>query len=318
MRLTKTQAYLEITHSLKEFRFKLTNYRPFSGEHGKRNMIISCTDEHAYAGGLCDRFKGMICAYAWAKANGYDFRIFHQVPYDLSTYLKPAAYDWTLKDGDMERRCGKVRLFLYRGEKGNRFLKYAPDGKQVHYYGNMDYLDRINEKYGTSYDWGELYRELFRPCDELQQLIHEFTPDTPYVSASFRFMKLLGDFDEKNHRSISSEEERQKYISECLGAIEEIKRNNPGKKVLVTSDSGTFIELASKIDGVFTVPGKRVHIQYDTNAASDEYMTCFLDFYLLTGATKVYRVCYGKMYKTKFPLCAAKVHGHELIDIEKA
>lgn len=316
MRLSKTQTYLEITHSLKEYCFKLKNYKLFTGrKDGCGNLVVCCISDKVYAGGLCDRFKGMISAYAWAKANGYGFRILHTTPYDLSVFLKHAAYDWTLKEGELSRGASSTKLFLVRGEKGGRLLKFKPDGRQMHYYGNMDVLARINDVFGKEYKWGDLFKELFKPSEELQALIDEAKPEEEYVSASFRFQKLLGDFDEKYHASINSEEARKELIDKCLAAIERIRSENPGKKVLVTSDSTTFIEAAKHLEGVFTVEGKRVHIQYDTDAAYDDYLTCFIDFYLLTESCRLYRVCFGKMYLTGFPATAALVNGRDLIDI---
>lgn len=316
MRLTKTQRYLRISHSFREVRFKLGNYKLF-GKDGEntRNIVVFRIDPRVYAGGMCDRFKGMICAYAWAKANGYSFRIIHDDPYKLSDYIKPATVDWIPKEGEISTSARGTKLFLNRSEKGERFLKYNPDGRQLHYYGNLNFLDKINAKYGTDYKWGKLFKELFVPCEELQNLVESLTPSGEYVSASFRFQKLLGDFDEKYHSSLNTAEERQALMDACLDAIRTIKEDNPGMSVLVTSDSTTFIEEASKIEGVFTVPGKRVHIQYDTTAQADEYMTCFLDFYLLTGSQKLYRVCKGKMYKTGFPVTAAMVNDRPLIDV---
>lgn len=316
MRFTKKQPYLRFSHSLKEIPFKLTNYKLF-GKDGEttRNTVVFRISPRVYAGGMCDRFKGMVSAYAWAKANGYQFRIIHDCPYSLSDYVKPAAVDWIPKDNEISTGVRGTKLFLCRSEKGDRLLGYRPDGRQVHFYGNIDFIEKLNAEYGTSYTWSGLYHELFTPTEALQKLIDRFTPEGAYVSASFRFMKLLGDFDEKYHNSLNSPEERKALMDECLDTVRRIIRENPGKSVLVTSDSSTFIGEASKIDGVFTVPGKRVHIQYDSDAASDEYMTCFLDFHLLSGAEKLYRVRTGGMYKSQFPQYAAKVNDREFIDL---
>ena len=90
------------------------------------------------------------------------------------------------------------------------------------------------------------------------------------------------------------------------------------KEIEKTPDQVALIERmvdeASKIEGVFVVPGERVHIQFDTDAKADAYLKTFLDFYLLSGAEKLYRVCAGRMYGTQFPLCASRINNRELID----
>ena len=317
MKIRKSTPYLEATHKLKEaiqntFVYKHKGSLPSA----PRKMIIACTDRRFYAGGMCDRFKGMVSAYAWAKANGYEFRISHSFPYELHDFIDCASYDWTLKPDEMSPYAADARMLYARGERtGRRLTGYRPDGRQVHYFGNMDVVEQINGTFGTDYDWGTLFRELFKPGKALQEEIDRYTPSVPYVSASFRFQHLLGDFDEKLAKKIKNAEQRDKYIKCCLDSIHKIKAMNPGKMVLVASDSGTFVEEALKIEGVFAVPGQRVHIQFDTNARSSAYLKTFLDFYLLAGAEKLYRVCAGSMYSTQFPLCASRINNRELIDL---
>ena len=317
MKLRKTTAYLEFTHALKEFRYNTFGYKHRgSSATAPGKTIIACTDPRFYAGGMCDRFKGMVTAYAWAKANGYAFRIKHDHPYSLSDYLDVAEYDWRLKDGEMSPYAADAVMLYARGEKtGRRLTGFRKDGRQIHYFGNMDVVPQINEAFGTSYDWGTLFRELFKPGKALQEAIDSYTPDIPYVSASFRFQHLLGDFDEKLAKKIKDSSERDALIAKCLGAIKDIQEQNPGHMVLVASDSSTFVDAALQLPGVFAVAGKRVHIQFDTNEKEDAYLGTFLDFYLLAGAQKLYRVCSGKMYSTQFPLCASRINGRELIDL---
>lgn len=315
-KLRKSTPYLEATHKLKEAIQNTFVYKHKGSLPGApRNMIIACTDKRFYAGGMCDRFKGMVSAYAWAKANGYEFRISHSFPYELHDFIDVAEYDWTLKPGEMSPYAADARMLYARGERtGRRLTGYRKDGRQIHYFGNMDVVPQINQAFGTNYNWGELFRELFKPGKALQEEIDRITPDTPYISVSYRFQHLLGDFDEKLAKKINDTSEREKYISSCIAALKEIMAMNPGKKVLVASDSGTFVDEASKIEGVFVVPGERVHIQFDTDAKADAYLKTFLDFYLLSGAEKLYRVCAGRMYGTQFPLCASRINNRELID----
>ena len=110
----------------------------------------------------------------------------------LEDYLAPAAYDWTLREGEYTDNPLYSRILYMRGEHlATRLLRLKPT-RQIHFYTNRDLLNRINEtcrKGSAPFDWGELYRELFKPAPVLEErlrLMKEETgsPITPPYSAS--------------------------------------------------------------------------------------------------------------------------------------
>jgi hypothetical protein len=197
-----------------------------------------------------------------------------------------------------------------RGEHGRRLLALKTSKRQIHYYGNMDVLPAINEHYGTSYSWGELFRRLFKPCPILQQRIEEIQSSigAPYFSAVFRFQNLLGDFEEYHFKSESDKTKREEVISKCLDGIRNLQTTDPGMPVLVTSDSVTFLERAAALEGVHVIPGKVVHVGSKGGEKYDTYLKSFVDFYMLAGSTKIYGLATPEMYKSEFPMYAAKVN----------
>lgn len=319
MRFTKTNLYLETTHRLKEALhsvFRTTGNSIFSVPYAA-GQITFCTNRKIYSGGICDRFKGMISAYAWSKANGYRFTLYHKYPYDIAALLRPASYDW--ESGLSVSACGKdkknVRLFIARGERGRRFLNFEPARRPVIYFGNIDILPLINSKYKTCFKWGELFNELFKPSEILQSEIEKYQPKEPYIAVVFRFQQLLGDFKEKHYKRLKNENERRLLIGKCLDTIADIRSRNNGAHILVTSDSQTFLEKAGTLEGVSIVPGKRIHVQFSNDGNIQDYMKSFVDFFLLSKAVKIYRVRIGRMYNTEFPVCAARLSDIEVIDI---
>ena len=113
-----------------------------SKETGKPNtkqpVYIAMIDGETFHGGMCDRFKGIVSLYAYCKYTGNPFRIRYTYPFRLEDYLQPAAYDWTLKQGEYTDNPLYSRVLYMRGEHlATRLLGFKAK-KQVHFYSNRD------------------------------------------------------------------------------------------------------------------------------------------------------------------------------------
>ena len=273
-------------------------------------MLIFNVTEDFYSGGMADRFKGAVTAYAYCKQRGIDFRIRYIYPFELSDYLLPASYDWRLKEGEYVQCIPDSRLLYARAEHGRRLLRLKPSSRQIHFYGNYNNLDILNSTGNTDYKWGELFKELFRPGQELEKIISEKKSDigSEYISAVFRFQNLLGDFKEYGFHSIEEQNKRDELVSLCLAGLEELHGKYPGMPLLVTSDSSTFIQKVSSLPYVHTIGGKRVHIGSGSGEDVDTYMGSFVDFYMLAGSRMIFSLGSCEMYPTQFPMYAAKLN----------
>ena len=173
--------------------------------------------------------------------------------------------------------------------------------KQVHIYTNMIPQD---EAFYSS------FRDLFKPIQLLQNLISyhsESIGDVPYISISFRFTSLLGDFKDVSNE-ILEDSKKEKLIKKCLSAITDIRKENPGySKVLITADSSRFLEEAKRLAFVYVIEGTPGHIDFCQN--DDVVRKMFLDFCLIGKADLVYQVVTGKMYGGRFSYYAAIAHG---------
>ena len=309
---------LELKHLFKEFilTWKIASASETTGKPNMKNpACIAMVDGTAIHGGMCDRFKGIITLYAYCKSREIPFRIKYTHPFRLEDYLSPAAYDWTLKESEYTDNPRYCRILYMRKEHLARRLLDLSTKKQVHYYGNRDCLPQVNEAYGNTYDWGELFRELFRPGPVLEGRIRTIKKElgNDYYAAVFRFQNLLGDFKEYNYQPIDDPDKAESLIEKCLGAIRGLQTTHGHQPLLVTSDSVTFLERASRIGGVHIIPGTLTHIDGNKNPlpenSYDTYLKSFLDFYVLSEARKIYRIGTSYMYPSECPVYAAKVRG---------
>ena len=302
----------ELSHRIEELYFSVKNFdwickvrRP-SGK-----MIVQIVEKgHFYSGGMADRFKGAVTAFAWSKINGAEFRIKYDYPFRLEDYLEPAEYDWRLKEEDFLKSILHTRVLYARGEPGRRLMKLKT-GRQVHYYGNMNCLEYMARQTGLSFDWGTLYKELFRPGKCLSECLQEQrkaigTKD--YVAAVFRFQNMLGDFKEYSFKSLEDRDAKENLIDKCLSAVKGLAERYPGQKILVTSDSATFLSRVSAFDFVYVIPGKVVHLGSEAGEDYDVYMKSFVDFYMLSESSHVYCIGTQEMYPSEFPMYAAKIN----------
>jgi hypothetical protein len=172
----------------------------------------------------------------------------------------------------------------------------------------------VNRKFGTAYEWGTLYHELFRPTDILQQQIDDLKEaiGEKYVAVHLRFMNLLGDNNERiGEMNMLDEVERLSLMQQCRKKIIEIDKENGGCRILVASDSNVFLDYISDEPQVFIVPGRAKHIDNADGMSENDDIKLFLDYYALAGAGKVFSIVGENMYRSAFPEYSAKIGGCE-------
>ena len=310
---SKSKFVTETSHSIHETYYMLRHYnwKRICNRPQRPMLIFMVTNTKGfYVGGMVDRFKGIISTYAWCKQRNIDFRIRHVFPFELADFLDVAKYDWRLKENEYTTSIWDATLMRARGEYGRRLVKKKLIKKQIHYYGNRDFLQYINETGGTNYTWGELFKELFKPGKELMALVERKKREInrSYISVVFRFQNLLNDFKEYSYSALDNQKSCDELISKCINGLTELQKKHPDTPFLVTSDSSTFTERVSVLPGIFIVGGKRVHIGCVADANDDIYLNSFADFYMLADSLRIYCMGTAEMYPTKFPMYAAKVN----------
>lgn len=295
-------------YGLQEFAMRI-KYHKCKSESGKTAMLISTIDTRRKTQGLADRLKGIVSIYALSKATNTPFRCLFTHPFQLNDFLKPNKVNWLPTNEELSNSISGVRYKILRKQpKMNRLLKLLPLKHQVRVYANLDYLDEINALYKQSYRWDELFHELFKPSAQLSEQIeqHKNTIGTNFIACAFRFQSLLGDFNEYNQPALTDDEQNE-LIWANIKALEAVieKEKMPA---LITSDSKRFLKIAKKLDNVFTLRGKIIHLDCNSEEADDTYLKVFVDFFMISEAQKVFSIGTKRMYPSEYPLYASKIN----------
>ena len=295
--------------SQQDFLFSLKRFHFGKRKFPEKQILIMKVDGKHFHGGLADRLKGMISLYHYCLIKGIGFRISHIYPFELSDYLLPNEYDWQIKDSDnITLHLLESKYFHLVGDGSIKRLAKLKTGKQIHCYANRDYVELLNEHYNTDFDWKFLFKKLFKPAPEIQQQIdyHKQQIGGKFIACQFRFLALLGDFNEYDDAALPKEEQ-QILIEKCLKTLAELKAKH-NLPILVTSDSATFTSLAQKLDGIYVLQSKPVHFDCVEDVNAHNYIDTFIDFFMLSEAQKTYNVFTKEMYKSEFSLYASKLN----------
>ena len=295
------------------------------GSDGQKQIIYMVLKETTFSGGLSDRLRAITAIYKQCKQRNLPFRIVFE-PLHLEDYLEHNLYDWRIKPQEVCYDTSKsypCTLLTYHASTRDRYQQFVQNTilreylkkkyLQIHIYSNMICKDE---------DYGALFKELFKPSLELQEQIDyhlaQIGGDGTYISVTFRFRQLLGDFKEGGETLPSSE--REEYIHRCLHCIERLHGVHPSEKILVTADSSTFLQRVGDDmemrKYVYLIPGEVVHIGFTFDAQKKTYMKSFVDYYMLSYAKCIYLVRDKKMYHSGFPYRAALLNKREYREIK--
>lgn len=282
--------------------------------------IIYMADGKLPHGGLADRIKGMVSLYMYCKRRDQPFKIFFAHPFPLKDYLETNHYDWTVSPDELSynRKQAKAVIvkYSYLDGTGHEYVDACLDklaGKrQLHVYTNAATVDET---------FCDAFHELFKPSVALQAEIDANLTELgdDFVSITYRFQQLLGDFQEGGY-TVLGESDRNVLINHCLNFIDEVRQQNPiVKRVLLTSDSRMFLDIAaSKFCYVYTIPGKVYHIDHTSQAGTLPYLKSFVDLFVLSHAQTLYNYSEGLMYRSSgFASLAAVIGGKKYKNVHR-
>ncbi len=282
-------------------------------ENVENEGVVCVLDGNMYHGGLTDRLRGVLTVYSEAKKRGYPFYIMWDTPFRLIDYLAPATFDWNLNREKLSRSHKNSKVIVaddlndFQSIVRIRSAFHKPK-KQIHFYTNAD---SARGKYAS------LYQELFTPSEKLQKQVdhHLEKLGSHYWSVSYRFMGILGDFNDWDSVKINNEEQSLLIRKSALALNEIIKTAGPCTRIFVASDSKRFLEHIKDIDSkIYIVSGDIKHTDLDYSDSSDVWLKTFVDQQLIMNADKVFRMLNPLTYATGFPRFAAEVGGAEFID----
>lgn len=298
----------------REPKFKAKYYKFGNRKSNKNNALIFMADGRLAHGGLFDRLKGIISVFAISKVQNKRFGINFTDPFRLEDYLVPNKYDWMLKPDELTYNFFEVRPLIAYGEitDPRRLLKLHR--KQTHFYYGYNILGKINEKYGTQYEWGRLYRELFKPSEHLQKYIAMYKDEIGerYYSVHLRFLNLLGDAIETSNNPCLQEKDKNELINKCFNCLLELKQrhDSEGLRLMLASDSMVFLnEVKKRIPEAYIIPGEVKHIDTAGKTNDAQNLKVFVDLYVMSGAEKVYSIVSEGMWPSAFPEYSALISG---------
>lgn len=285
--------------------------KPFRG-------VVYMADGKVLHGGLSDRLCGIISLYQYCKLHGKDFKIFFEHPYSLNQYLQPNMVNWQIEAKDLSSddnvsKIVSVSLFSHHVWLARLYANLLLNSNKLQTlaYSNMRYFYR--------WEFSGLFNELFKPSEIVDNEVKknkEGIGTEEYVSLTFRFQQLLGDFKEGNF-DVLSEDKREVLIEKCLDCLRWLWQIE-GMKILVTSDSQLFLTRAKKEDYVYVIPGEFYHIDYAASCnmrGTKTELKSYVDFYMLANAQRIYLADFQPLYRTSFPMTAALLKNKPLIEI---
>lgn len=292
---------------------KLNSNRIDNANTPQKIVVFVVTSDTTFNMGLSDRLRGITSVYKVCKELEVPFRIYFKVP-NLIDYIEPNQYDWHIDEADISYDTSMVypcTIMTFHANLNSRLQSFAQRKilehyihkpyKQIHIHTNMV----VSEK-----EYGLLFKELFKPTPLLQDQIDIHLPKLggagQYLAMVFRFRQLLGDLKEGGE--ILPENQRQDYITKAIECVKREHENQPDERILITSDSKTFIGQVSQLPYVYTLPGEVVHMGFTTDADKLTYLKSFIDYYMLSFAHTVILVRDKKMYHSGFALRAAKLN----------
>lgn len=284
--------------------------------------VICIFDGKIKNGGLADRLRGIVSVYEVCKEQNLDFKILFTSPFNLSEFLVPNKVDWRIKENELNYNTNITDLCYIDTLAGSEY-----EAKKQEQWFRREFKKKYNEFhvrtnaiFSYNGDYSTLFNELFKPSPKLQASIEKQKEilGVGYISTSFRFMNLLNDFNEtvELHCKLT-QEERNELIVKNIEQLQLLHDKYPGKRILVNSDSTTFLQAAAKLDYVYVIPGNITHI--DGKNKENEYKAyekTFLDFFMIVNAEKIYLMRTGQMYNSGYPFAASKVYNKPFKKIE--
>ena len=279
-----------------------------------RKRVVCIYDNTIKIGGLADRLRGILSVYYICREKNIDFKILFSHPFNLDRYLIPNQVEWGITKDSLSYNLPSTDLCMittsnggwYERRKQERWFKKEFD-KQFN-----EFHVRTNAIFSFQHNFAELFNELFRPSPLLESIINHQKDllGENYISVSFRFLDLLGDFNETFGRNIQmTEEKRWALINKCKLQIEDLHKRYPGCKILVNSDSTTFLDIVRPLEYTYIIPGAISHVDNPTSVAENVHDKTFADFFMIANAQSIHLVIAEQMYDSNFPYVASLLYG---------
>lgn len=282
---------------------QLDHYEPY---------VISMFCGNVSSGGLADRLRGAISTYMACQATGRNFRLLFTHPFTLSDYLVPNEFDWRVAPEEVTFSPSQSAILIADAvldSKQERTKHKQLLIKELSKNGNLQSHVYTNAAFCYDSDYGRLFHQLFKPSPTLQEHLDVIQSEIggPYITVSARFCNRMDDFNEEVYCEPLSSQERERLLALCLKQTERLIASHPDSRLVVCSDSTTFIEAVCRQFNAYTIPGTISHIGNDGTHHYDYYEKTFLDFFTIAGARHIYLLKGSYMMQSGFPYAASLI-----------
>ena len=299
-------------------------YDATSHESTEGKTVVFVCNGNNESGGWADRLKGILSTYEVCKEESIAFRLLFTSPFQLTDYLLPNTYDWTIPEDMVVFECPHTEVVAfeigqeskYQAMKQKQLLRLRlrdSKAEQIHVYCNA-----MSSYYG---DFSGMFNALFRPSPRLEQSIGKQMAllGKDYVSISARFIEALGDFTDTQKTEPLPPHLRKLLIERCIQAVKRIHERHPESRILVNSDSKTFLEAVGRLDYTYVIPGEIIHLDVTSGSTLDTYSLyekTMLDFFMIANAKAIYRIDGQWIHPSGYPLAASKVYNRPFVRLE--
>lgn len=281
-------------------------------ERKSKKRAVCIYDETLKVGGLVDRLRGIVSIYKICKEKDIEFKVHFAHPFKLSRYLQPNKVNWEITAEELNRNTNETDIcYIYTATGSdyevNKQEKWFRRELSKEYH---EFHIRTNALFSYKYNFSELFGEIFKPTPLLNSLINKQKEalGEEYISTSFRFLNLLGDFNEPFGKTPLTIEDSSKLISANIAQLEKLHTEFPEKKILVNSDSITFLQAANNLPYTYIIPGDISHVDNTNKPADNAHDKTLTDFFMIANAQNIYLFITGDMYNSGFPYAASMLY----------
>lgn len=303
----------------KNIKVKALYSNSYEGKYSHPGRLVAMANTLVHNGGLGDRIHGFISLYMFCKKYGYEFKINNCDTFRLSSYFEPNEVDWDVNPNDIIYDLNVAEpvhmACTFRKYKGtpeqeacfmNRYLRWRirqNPQKEMHVYTNEHWAC-------TPEVYSHCFHKLFKPSKALLEAINREKNRIggSYISVTLRFQNLLGDFYEGKYPTLP-QEKQDNLKKKVLDKIRELHSQQPeNTKILVTSDSRSFLDYLQQESYVYTIPGRIVHMSYSDDKDFEVHLKSFVDLMMLADADKLYLLITGPMFHSGFAESASFIN----------
>ena len=260
-------------------------------------LIYNCTTPPA--GGLADRFKGLLSCYGLAKQLKREFIVNWTFPYKLTTILQPNKIDWKPKPIKGTFR----EYFLIDNDNFSQFKPVLENKKIDSIFTNDIISIRTNINFLNYFDlsFAETFNKLFKFNFEGYEKFIQ--PNTLGVSCRFGGQQANWEGDPDFNKILSYD-----YVYE---EIVKIKNEKHLANIFICSDSRAFLDFCTdKGLKYMTTEGNAEHIDR-AGCSFEGFKKSFMDFFILRECETIVAI------KGEFAKTAALSKNRPCIEIKE-